>query len=449
MRNWPETLFVWNGEFAIAYQVIGDGAIDLVYMPAYMSNMEFQWLVPPYRRFLERLSSFCRLIVMDARGVGCSDRLRPGESSTLEEHVEDLLAVMGASASSSAVLFGSQESAFVAMLAAATHPDLFDSMILFSATPAWVRSDELPMEWSEDRWEAEIAIASRAATTRRQAQQYVRSALPSLAGDDEFVDMIEAFICVTTPPGAGAGEMRRFSRTDLRAIVPSIRTPTLVLHRPAENVTSIESARWLADHLPEVRFVEVPGRDAHPWGEDADALLDVIEEFLTGERRAPEPTRNVATVLFTDIVDSTMRASELGDAAWKDLHGAHHELVRLALREHRGREVDSAGDGVFAVFDGPARAVSCAGSLIERVRELGVEIRAGVHTGEVDTDGMKVVGIAVHIGARVCALASSGEVLVTSTVRDLVAGSALQFEDRGLHELKGVPDPWQLFAAVR
>ena len=444
----PETLYVWNEGFAIAYQVIGDGAVDLLYLPAYVANQEYQWEVPPYARFLKRLASFARVITMDFRGAGCSDRLRPGESSTLEQHVGDLLAVMGATASSSAVLFGAQESAFVAMMAAATHPDLFESMILFSASPAWLRSDELPMEWSEDRWEAEIAISSRASTTRRHAQQYVRGVLPSLADDEELVERFNTFIVLTAPPGAGAGELRRYSRTDLRAIVPSIRTPTLLLHRPAETVTAIESARWLAEHLPNVRFVELPGRDAHAWAEGADELLDVVEEFVVGERRAPEPVRNLATVLFTDIVDSTSRAAELGDAGWRELHSAHLAVVRTTLREHRGREVDSAGDGVFAVFDGPARAVACARSLVGRVRELGIEIRAGVHTGEVDTDGSKVVGIAVHIGARICALAGQGEVLVSSTVRDLVAGSGLLFEDRGVRELKGVPEPWQVFAAV-
>jgi class 3 adenylate cyclase len=449
MSDRPETQYVWNDGFAIAYQVLGDGATDFLYLPAFVANVEYQWEVPAYARFLRRLASFSRVITVDLRGEGCSDRLRPGESSTLEQHVGDLLAVMGAVASSSTVLWGAQESAFVAMLAAATHPDLFESLILFSASPAWVRSDDLPMEWSEDRWEAEIAITSRASTTRRQAQQYARGALPSMADDEDFVTRMCTFIALTAPPGAGTGELRRYSRMDLRAIVPSIRTPALILHRPAETVTASESSHWLAEHLPEARFVELPGRDAHAWGEGSDELLDVVEEFVTGERHPQEPVRNLATVLFTDIVDSTSRAAELGDARWSELHSAHLALVRSTLREHRGREVDSAGDGVFAMFDGPARAVSCARSLIERLRELEIEIRAGVHTGEVDTDGSKVVGIAVHIGARICALAGGGEILVSSTVRDLVAGSDLVFADRGVHELTGVPQPWQLYAVER
>ena len=449
MRGTPETHYVLSGGYSVAYQVFGDGPADVMYLSPYFSQVDVQWFVPPIRRFLEAMGRFSRVIVTDPRGVGASDRLSVARVATLEERVEDLLAVMSVTASREVVVFGSQETVFVAMLAAATHPDRFISMVLFSASASWVKSEDLPHEWSPERWEAEKQLAAQATSTRLWTRQYVRQALPSLAGDPEVTELIGVLGRATASPGTVMGEIDRYRDLDLRDLVPSIHVPGLVLHRPEEAITSTVSARWLADHLPDARYVELPGRDSLPWGDDADAVLAEVEEFVTGGRREePAPDRSVTTVLFTDIVDSTIRAAALGDDAWTKLLAAHHAQVRSCLREHGGREVDFSGDGVFAVFDGPARAVLCASTLIQELGALGLQIRAGVHTGEVSTEGAKVAGIAVHIGARVSALAETSEVLVTSTVRDLVAGSALRFEDRGTHQLKGIPEPWQLYAVT-
>jgi len=444
----PDTHFTYNGEFALAYQVLGDGPTDLLYLPGWVGNVEANWLVPDSARFLERLASFSRLIVMDRRGTGCSDRLPPGQASTLEEGVDDLRIVARAAHSSETTLFGVQEGGFVAMVAAALQPERFDRLILFGAAHTWRRSEEAPWEWSDEKWEDQIAIFGGTAASE-VARGYIRSALPSYAGDPVAVRRMAMLIAVTESPGGAIADLRKMLEVNLRDLLPSIRVPTLVLHRTEDPTESIEAGRYLAEHIDGATLVELPGRDALPWVGETDAVLEAIERFLTGSSTGAHvpSTRVLSTVLFTDIVGSTERAGDLGDRGYRDLLERHHRIVRAEIGRNGGVEVDTAGDGFFATFEGPARAVQCALAISEAVRSLGIEVRAGVHTGEVETIDGKVAGIGVHIGARVSAAAKPSEVLVSSTVRDLVAGSGLVLEDAGEHELKGVSERWRLYRA--
>ena len=439
----PDTRYTWSGDFSIAYQTVGNGSTDLLYLPQFLSNVEWNWQVPEHARFMTRLSSFSRLIVMDPRGVGCSDRFPPGRVPTLEEKVDDVLAVLSASASFKATIFGGGRSAFVAMLAAATHPEHFDGLILFGSTPTWIRSDELPWQESEEDVKRTIDQIKRASSAREWAGSWVRGFAPSLP--EASIRAIGSYDALTAGHGGNIAEVEMFNRVDLRTLLPSIRLPTLVLHRTADPSEPIESGRLVATSIPNARLVELPGADALPWIGEADAVADQIELFLTGERRPPEPDRVLATVLFTDVVDSTSHAASMGDRAWRELLRRHDGVIRDELRRTRGHEVKTMGDGFLATFDGPARAISCAVAVAEAARQLGIEIRAGVHTGEIEIDGDDIAGIAVSIGARVGALAGASEVLVSQTVKDLVAGSGTTFEDAGEHELKGVPGRWRLY----
>ena len=444
----PSVQYAKNGDFTLAYQVVGTGPKDLIYLPLETPNVVGNWFVPEHARFMERLASFSRLVITDRRGMGCSDRLPPGRAPTLEELVDDLLVVMETAYASPATVLAGDETAFIAMLAAATHPDLFDGLILWGATPSWRRSDELPWEASDDAIEASLGTIRRVTNLRAWAEAHTRDVLPSWAADPEKIALIEGLSALAGSAEAWYQDQRMFFGIDLSDLLPSIHVPTLLLAREGASLFHIESSRLLAERLPDARLVELEGRDSFPWVGDADAVLDEIEEFMTGTRRAPDTSRALATVLFTDIVDSTRRAAELGDARWHDLVEEHHVRVRQELAEHGGVEVDVAGDGFLATFDGPARAVRCACSIGERLRDVGLEVRVGVHTGEVERVGKEIRGIAVHIGARVGSLAAANEVLATSTVKDLTAGSGLTFEDAGEHELKGVPDRWHLYRVV-
>ena len=444
----PETRYAYNGNFALAYQVLGKGMHNLLYMPGWVSNVEANWLAPDHARFLERLSSFSRLIVTDRRGEGCSDRFAPGDAATLEEGVDDLRIVCRAAHSLPTAIFGVQESGFVALLAAALNPERFSRLILFGAAHTWRRSDETPWAWSEEQWEDMLATFGGNAPAEL-AEEYIRNALPTYAGDPAEVRRIAMLLALTQAPGGSVAETRKILEVNLRDLLPTIRVPTLILHRTEDPVEPVESGRYLAEHIEGATLVELPGRDALPWVGDVDPLLEEIERFLTGSTSGAQlpATRVLATVLFTDMVDSTRHAAEGGDSAFRDLVDRHHRLIRTELGRHRGQEIDTAGDGFFATFDGPARAVECALAICRAVREIGVEVRAGVHTGEMEMIDGKVRGMAVHIGARVSAAAGPSEVFVSSTVRDLVAGSGLVLEDAGEHELKGVPDRWRLYRA--
>jgi pimeloyl-ACP methyl ester carboxylesterase len=440
----PETLFTRSGDAHIAYQVVGDGPIDVVYVQGFVSNMEMNWQEPSYARFLSRIASFSRLITFDKRGTGLSDRVPEDRLPTLEQRMDDMRAVMDAVGSERAALFGVSEGGPMCMLFAATYPERTSSIVLYGsyahsgAAPEyeWTHSDESRVAFRrllEEKWGGPFGLAERA---------------PSMVNDPAFVRWWSSLLRQSASPSAALALIEMNAQIDVRPILPTIQVPTLIIHREGDRAMKTEEARYMADTIPGARLALLPGDDHLPWVGDSEAILDAMHEFLTGTPRQVEIDRILATVLFTDIVGSTERAAKLGDARWKDLLQAHHAVVRAQLQRFGGKEIDTAGDGFLATFDGPARAVRCALEIAEKIKELGVEIRAGVHTGECELVDSKIGGIAVHIGARVAAKAGASEVLVSSTVRDLVAGSGLRFEDRGLHALKGVPDEWRLFLAT-
>jgi len=443
----PETRYARSGNLNIAYQVVGDGPRDLVYVPGWVSNIEMMWEDPAMAHFLERLASFSRLILFDKRGTGLSDRLANDQLPTLEERMDDVRAVLEAVGSEHATLFGHSEGGCMCMLFAATYPGRTTALITLGCF-AKRRDPDEDYPWAptaEDRERQSREIEQNWGHLRPEDVGYYA---PSRLGDSQFIRTMERYFRGSASPGAAAAFVRMNSFADVRSVLPAIQVPTLVLHRRGDRDVNVDEGRYLAAHIPGARFVELDGDDHFIAAGDVDALADEIEEFVTGTRPAPEHERVLATVLFTDIVGSTQRAVELGDRRWRELLSAHDGAVRRELERFRGREVDTAGDGFLATFDGPARAVRCALAIGATLRELGVDIRAGIHTGECELDGEKVRGIAVHTGARVAALAGPGEVLISQTVKDLTAGSGLEFADRGVHELKGVPGEWRIYAAV-
>jgi class 3 adenylate cyclase len=444
----PDMEYAWNGDVSLAYQVVGEGSIDLLYIPGVLSNVEVMWESRRYAHFLERLASFARLIVMDRRGCGCSERFSPKEVAPLEVMMDDVLVVLDAVGSERAALFGYEETNFLICMTAASRPDRVSHAILLNPSPTWMRDDEITWEWSHREWDAQIDRLRRSWGRQEGIVERAPIAFPSIIGDDRELRWITRFARLTQSPGVAVAETRKYCETDVRAVLPSIHVPSLILHRADNAMEDVRSARYVADRIPDARLVEVPGRDGLPWGEEADALVEEIEEFVTGVRHAPEADLVLSTVLFTDIVGSTERQAALGDRSWKDLVEQHHVLIRNSLARWRGVENDTAGDGFFATFDGPARAIRCAQEIAQHVRSLGIEIRSGIHTGECEVVDGKRSGIAVSIGARVASNAAPSEVLVSQTVKDLVAGSGLTFEDRGEHELKGVPDRWRLYRVV-
>jgi pimeloyl-ACP methyl ester carboxylesterase len=443
----PETQYARSGDVNIAYQVVGEGPLDLVYVPGWVSNVELIWDEPAMAHFLERLASFSRLILFDKRGTGLSDRVSNDKLPTLEERMDDVRAVLEEVGSSRAALFGHSEGGNMCVLFAATYPERTSALVTLGSF-ARRRDPDDDYPWAptaENREETAQDIERNWGHLRPEDVEYYA---PSRLGDDQFVRNLERYLRRSASPGAAAALLRMNSYIDVRDVLPTIRVPTLVLHRTGDHDVDVAEGRYLASKIPGARFVELPGDDHWISAGNPDEIADEIESFLTGTRPAEELDRVLATVLFTDIVDSTKRAVELGDRRWRQLLNTHDAAVRRELERFRGREVDTAGDGFFATFDGPARAVRCAISIGDAVRELGLDLRAGIHTGECELDGPKVRGIAVHTGARVASLAAPGEVLVSRTVKDLVAGSGLDFVDRGVHELKGVPGEWRLYAAV-
>jgi pimeloyl-ACP methyl ester carboxylesterase len=443
----PETRYARSGDLNIAYQVTGEGPRDLVYVPGWVSNIELMWEEPAMAHFLGRLASFSRLILFDKRGTGLSDRVSTGELPTLEQRMDDVRAVLEAVGSERAALFGHSEGGNMCVLFAATYPERTTALITLGSF-AKRRDPDDDYPWAptaENREESAEDVERNWGHFRPEDVEYYA---PSRIGDEQFVRNLEQYLRRGASPGAAATLLRMNSYIDVRGILPTIQVPTLVLHRTGDHDVNVEEGRYFASRVPGAKFVELPGADHWISAGNVDEIADEIEEFLTGTRPVPEPDRVLATVLFTDIVGSTERAVELGDRRWRELLSTHDAAVRRELERFRGREVDTAGDGFLAAFDGPARAVRCALSAGDAVRQLGVEIRAGIHTGECELDGPKIRGIAVHTGARIASLAGPGEVLVSQTVKDLVAGSGLAFEDRGLHALKGVPGEYRVYAAV-
>jgi class 3 adenylate cyclase len=445
----PETRYTRSGDVSIAYQVTGEGPFDLVHVPPFTSHVELAWRIPDTAAYISRLSSFSRTIRFDKRGTGMSDRV--SGTPTLETRMDDVRAVMDAVGSERAALLGFSEGGPMSILFAATYPDRVWALILFGSYPRVLWAPDYPWGIPEDQyaWGEE---ESRSWGTPEQSKQLADELAPSAS--EEGRQALATLIRQSVSPGAAAALSRMNAQIDVRPVLSAIRVPTLVINRTGDAPRIVGGSRYLAERIPGARHVEVPGVDHSISAGDSESVLEQIERFLleVWEERASqaaEPDRVLATVLFTDIVGSTARAAELGDARWRELLGEHHALIRRQLTRFRGTELDTAGDGFFASFDGPARAIRCACAITDAVKELGIEVRAGLHTGECEVVENKVGGIAVHIGARVAKEAQPSEVLVSSTVRDLVAGSGLEFAERGPAELKGVPGEWRLFAAVR
>lgn len=438
----PETRYTRSGDADIAYQVVGKGPVDLIIVPGWISNVEVFWEEPNWARFTERLATFSRVILFDKRGTGLSDRV--SGLPTLEVRMEDVHAVMDAVGSTKAALFGWSEGGPMCALFAATYPNRTLGLIMAGSYARRLNAPDYPMgmtvEQLEDaaqqvmsKWGTAVAMAARC---------------PSKVGDLRFEQWWSRFLRQSASPSAAVALMRMNALIDIRNVLPVISVPTLILHSRGDQVTSVENGRFLARSIPNAQLVEYDGIDHLPFLQGSDTVAEEVERFLTGSSTSGEADRVLATVMFTDIAGATQKAAEFGDRVWRDLLQAHHGAIRRELQRFRGKEIDTAGDGFFAVFDGPARAVRCGKAVIESVRPLGLSLRVGVHTGECEIMGEKYGGIAVHTGARVSAQAEPGEVLVTSTVKDLVAGSGLVFDDRGERQLKGIPGAWHLFSVA-
>jgi class 3 adenylate cyclase len=438
MTEQPRTQFARNGDVHLAYQTVGTGPLDILLVDAWVHHVEAIWDFPDFARFLRRLGSFGRLIHFDRRGTGLSDPVPLDRLPDFQTQVEDVLAVLDAAESQQPAVFGTNDGTLVAMLLAAAHPDRCRSLVLFAPTVKHQQAAGLPMEAIEEALQQMTAAVDEGGT-------YILA--PSRVEDERFDRQLNRFQRNSVRQGAMAHFFRQSMLSDIRDIPPKIGVPTLVLNRSGNRIVAMELSREVASMIPNAKLVELPGEDHLVFSQDIDRVIDEIEEFLTGVRTGSDPDRVLTTLLFTDIVDSTTQAAEMGDRRWRDLLDQHHDLVRAELNRFGGREVSTTGDGFFATFDSPAQAVRCALSTRDGVSSLGVQIRAGVHTGEVEVRGSDLGGLAVHIGARIAASAQTGEVLVSSTVKDLLAGSGVAFEDRGEHELKGVPGAWKLFAA--
>jgi class 3 adenylate cyclase len=443
----PETRYARSGDVNIAYQVFGEGEVALVWIPGFAQHLELNWEEPNRRAWFEGLARFAKVITLDKRGTGLSDRVEG--SPPLEVRMDDIRAVLDAGGIDRAVVAVAGDSGPLGLLFAATHADRTLGLILCNAFAGATRKPDMPWLASLEEYASWVEESERRwSDVEYWDEMFAHS--PSLATREERLEFARP-IRLSVSPGNMAQYLRLNADIDVRHVLPSVRVPTLVLVRSDVGDRVALTARYLADRIPTARLVELPGRDLIPLVFDRESLFAEFESFLEDVREgvAPEPDRVLATVLFTDIVESTAKAAELGDRGWRELLAAHHGRIRRELGRFRGREIDTTGDGFFATFDGPARAIRCAGAVTESVRELGIEVRAGLHTGECELVDGKVGGIAVHIGARVAAKAKAGEVLVSGTVKDLVAGSGIEFTDRGSTELKGVPGEWRLYAVER
>ncbi len=442
----PETRYSRSADGVhIAYQVLGDADLDIVLSFGFVSHLEHSWEDPSMARFLRRLASFSRLIVFDKRGSGMSDPTPDERPGLLEDRVNDIATLMDTVGSERAAIMGLSETGAVALLFAATYPGRTRAAVVYGSFAGL--GDKGPIyPWAPNP--TQVAELEHLERNWGRGAMYLEEFAPSLVGDKRFEDWFAKLERLSVSPGAAVALVRMLFEMDVHDILPAIRVPTLVLHKRDDKVVPIKEGQDIADHVPGAKFVDLPGADHWPWIGHEEAIEE-IQEFLTGIRETPEPDRSVVTVVFVDIVDSTKRAAELGDRRWADLLESFYAIVRRELDRHRGREVDTAGDGFFVTFDGPAQAIRCATALTAAVDELGLQVRTGIHTGECERMAAKVGGLAVVIGARVGALAEPGEILVSRTVQDLVVGSGMIFEDAGEHELKGVPDRWHLYRVVK
>jgi pimeloyl-ACP methyl ester carboxylesterase/class 3 adenylate cyclase len=445
----PQIQYAKNGDVAIGYAVVGSGPDDLVYLAPY-NNLDVAWENPLYERFLRRLSSFARLIVVDRRGTGVSDRYSPDDLPALEDLVDDLAAVLDEVQSDRAALFGFSDTGALSAMFASTRPERVSGLILYSTAARGTQAPDYPWQWGEDQWQDYLSRVKTGWGTREYAEESLRFVNPSLADDDRTLLWWERFQRLSASPSAMYAQEQVFREMDIRPLLPAISVPTLILHREEDAVEPVGAGRYLAQEIAGAEYVELAGADHFPWAGDQDPLILEVERFMDMIRSEEQETFNrvLATLMFTDIVESTAQAAAVGDLRWREIRQQADHVTRAQLARFRGREVKTMGDGFLAVFDGPARAVRCARAICESMGRLGVDVRAGLHTGEVDVEGHDVSGIAVTIGARIVALAGAREVLVSSTVKDLVVGSALSFADRGSQELRGVPDPWRIYAVV-
>jgi class 3 adenylate cyclase len=440
----PEVRYARNDGVAVAYQMFGEGDLDLVCIPGFVSNLIWNWEVPGIRLMLERFATFARVVILDRRGIGLSDRLSPDDLPSLEVLADDVVAVMDDAGLDRAAVFAWQSGSPIATMLAAAYPDRVTALALFSVDPCPAAKPDWPYGWSEEQWETYLEGVRLGWGTRAWLLEHVAQFAP----DQGFDSSLAIAFQLAASPGTAEAVERLDMQTDIRAILPSVHAPTLVMYRTGNDATPIEAQRFVAERIPRAVAVELPGQDDPPYTEDVDRVVDELDRFFTGARHEPAGDRILATVLFTDVVDSTAMLASLGDATWAARLEHLDRISRDEIERLRGRYVDSTGDGMLATFDGPARAVRCAQAITERIRPMGVAIRAGCHTGEVELVGDGVRGLAVHIGARVMAVAGPSEVVVSQTVKDLVAGSGLAFEEAGEHELKGVPDRWRLYRVV-
>jgi pimeloyl-ACP methyl ester carboxylesterase len=444
----PETRYAWDGTAHVAFQRFGSGDADLLLVHEWLSHQEVRWEHPELARFLRGLGRFARLLTFDKRGCGLSDPVTLGALPTLEEWADDVITVMDAAGVERATLMGIGAGGPMTMLAAASHPDRVDGLVLVNTTPRHLQAPGYPHGLPAAAAEAILADVQAAART---GAGYSRSGDAALLGrrradDEDLREWLARYRRLSVSPATWVATDRLIVETDVRRALPAIRVPTLVLHRRANAWTRIEHGRYLAEHIPGARLVELAGDEHVPFVGDVDALIGEVEEFVTGTRVADAGERALATVLFVDIVDSTATAAAIGDRRWRTLLERWEAMAGGELRRYRGRRVQGTGDGVLATFDGPARAIRCASAIRDASRSLDLRVRAGLHAGEVELRGDDIGGIAVHLAARICARAAADEVLVSSTVADLVAGSGLTFDSRGLHALKGIPREWELFS---
>jgi DNA-binding SARP family transcriptional activator/pimeloyl-ACP methyl ester carboxylesterase len=439
--------FARSGDVRIAYQVVGEGPLDLILVHGWVCSFQPAWENPRLASFYRRLSSMGRLILFDKRGTGLSDRVSPERLPDLETRMDDLRAVMDAIGSERAVVLGVSEGGSMSTLFAATYPERTLGLVLMGAFARMMWAPDYPFGLSEDEYRKRLAVLDADDWARATTVEWLERVGPELLRDEAAVRWYVSYVMRSASPAASRAIRLMNAEIDIRAILPTIAVPSLVMHRSDEYFS--ERTRFLGTRIPGARLVELPGNDHLPWEGDQEDVLAEIERFLAGIRDEIATDRVLATLLFTDIVGSTAKAAELGDRRWQALLARHREVVRARLARFRGREVDTTGDGLFATFDGPARAVRCAASIVEAVRELGLEVRAGVHTGEIQQVGAEARGIAVHIAARIMDAARPGEVLVSGTVKDIVAGSGIAFEERGERTLRGVPGTWRVYAAAR
>lgn len=439
----PKTSYARSEEGHVAFQVVGDGPLDIVFIPDWVTNVDAMWEEPSLARFLRRLASFSRLICFDKRGSGVSDPVPLGSLPTMEQWMDDVRVVMDAVGSERAALFGHAEGGPMATLFAATYPERVQALVLADTFARLLRDSDYPYGLPAQAVETWLRKFGEFWGTGANADVVA----PSVAKDPRFRQWYGRYERLAMAPGAAVASYRTMFEIDLRAVLPTLRVPTLVLHRAGDHHIRVGHGRYLGAHITAAKYVELPGEDHVFHVGESDLMLNGLQAFLTGVNEVPEEDRVLATVLFADMVGSTELVAQIGDRRWRDLLDGYYRLARQELGRFRGREIDTAGDGFFATFDGPARAIRCACALHGAVKGLGITIRAGLHTGECELVGDDVRGIAVHIGARVVARAEPGEVLVSSTVKDLVAGSGIRFIDRGIHALKGVPGEWRLFAA--